>query len=198
MNCTGEFINDILKECGYRPSQGTVEAYYGNLADLAASGVSKSTDGGVITGITMTTGKKLFKVEGYSSSTNSGVDTFTDDDFGGYYEHRVRMNLINSTAASNDELFQMKGARVFVILKLLSTGSDGSGQFEVYGLSTGNTGLGMVLNVNTKDTNANGGVRNIEFASKDQEFEACPPTKFWNTDAATTDAAIATLLLPAP
>ena len=190
MACETVIAAGFTRECDNRPAAGATKQYWGNRDDIDA--VSYSAGGGAITAISLKTGKQIYEVEAVDEGLSIAHE-FSRDEFGAAYIHTTRFRLQDNSDTIADQKITLKESRIFSIVQTIDEGSDGSAKFKVAGIKNG-----LKLSVDTLDSAADNGTNPLEFATLEGEEEACGLNVFWDTDETTTDAAIATLLTPAP
>lgn len=142
----------------------------------------------LISSIVMTTGTQFFKFEGKNDSLEPNY-SLVKSRYSDTFEHGVRFKVFDNEVATKLSLDQIAKGTFVALVK------NNDGQWEIYGLDVGLKSAEMSRNPLDADT---GGAHDVFIKTSDNlAKEPNLPATFFNTDAATTEAAITTLLAPA-
>lgn len=143
----------------------------------------------LVTAIAMKQTKQFYRIEGRNESAEP-LYTLVLGRYVKTYDHQVTFKLFNNAAASKEIIDTLKDSCIVALIK----GKDGI--WELYGRN-----LGMRQSEGTRNPldADSGGAHNVVLKTAENTArEPHIPAQFFNTDAATTEAAIVTLLAPAP
>lgn len=158
-----------------------------NKADI----VSVTRDGAnklLISAIVMETGTQFYKFEGKNDSLEP-LYTLVKGRYSDTFEHSTRFKVFDNEVATKLTLDQIAKGTFVALVK------NNDGQWEIYGLDVGMKSAEMTRNPLDADT---GGAHDVFIKTSDNlAKEPNMPATFFNTDTATTEAAIDVLLAPA-
>ena len=143
----------------------------------------------LVTAIAMKSTKQFYKIEGRNESAEP-LYTLVLARYVKTYDHQVTFKIFDNAAVTKELVNLFKDSCIVALIK----GKDGV--WELYGKD-----LGMRQSEGTRNPldADSGGAHNVVLKTAENAArEPHVPAQFFNTDAATTEAAIATLLLPAP
>lgn len=142
----------------------------------------------LVTAITMKSGKQFYKFEGQNDSVEP-LSRLVQTRYNDFFEHEARLKVFSND--EDDKLTVEKLIKGLVVA--LVKGKDG--RWELYGKDIGLKAVEFERNPNNQDT---GGAYDILLrTSPNSAREPHLPATFFDTDAATTELAIADLLQPA-
>lgn len=159
-----------------------------NFSDVASITVDANNPT-LVTGIAMMSTKQFYRIEGRNESAEP-LYTLVLARYVKTYDHQITFKIFDNAAASKELVDTMKDSCIIALIK----GKDGI--WELYGRS-----LGMRQSEGTRnplDADSGGSHNVVLKTAENTAREPHVPAQFFVTDAATTEAAIATLLLPAP
>lgn len=192
-NCNGEISAGLLNDCLINLQPGVKnDAWIMNLEDIDKGGIVKDVANDlIITTLGMLSTKAAFKVEVIKNSLG-GTYSNVPKDFGpDYFLHQVDIKVTDYNNLNKLRVQELNKSETVVILE--NKGADDETKFEIYGLDSG-----LKLGDTNRATNENSGILNLSLKSRDGEEEPNLPYTIWNTDYATTKAAIVALETPAP
>lgn len=143
-NC-GKLIKSILYDCN-NPVIGGTEAvvYLFNRSDIG--GYVRDTDNPqIIKGITLASGAKGYKYEGYNTSVKP-KSTFVKKDYSARYDHSVDFVIFAKGSDVKAEIEKMAINRVVAVIENIHKSGDSA--FEIFG-----TDLGLELTTLKSDPN---------------------------------------------
>lgn len=164
----------------------------GNLKDIEST-TFDVTFPYLLTGITMKTTKAMFLFEGVRNSTIPSYE-FVPQAAGNGWNHIVSFSIFEIDSVQKQNIEAMASTEQFAIIQNSLDSGNGDNFFEVYGLGRGLVPLTIVRAPAATDTQ---GAFQLEFNSGDQAIESKTPSTFFDTDLATTQAAVLALLTPA-
>jgi hypothetical protein len=191
MSCTQGISAAINNDCDYTPKAGTeviLTAF--NRGDIATTTVDGSNRN-LITAITLESGKQAYTITGFKKSSNSGHDIVVGENLPDLYKQYISIQPWGIDSATVNELDNLSD--LVIIVENKNKGVDGDGAFEIYGLETG-----LYKSSDTRRVNDNNGIQTIEMTTQDGEDSTVSRHVFFDTDYATTAAAVTALLTPAP
>lgn len=189
-NCLDGIAANIINDCENAPIGGLeVKAWVFNRADL--SGTLDPTNKNLITALSVASTKQGYYIQGFKKTLNAGHDIVVSETNVDKYTHYFNFQawLLDATAINNlDGL-----ADLVVVVEGLNKMTDGDGAFQVYGFDTG-----LYKSTDTRRANDIDGNRNIEMTSQAGEEPLVSNHVFFDTDYATTKAALDALLSVQP
>ena len=178
MACTNLLTADIINDCSKPPVKGLKpKAWIFNRAEIAS--LTKTTN--TISAITRVSGKTSFTAEGFSDFMNAGYEAVVTDGLPTTFNHSFSIKTWAATAAEKANLD--KADDIVVIVQ--KNGLQEEGCFLAYGVTNG-----LWKKSQTKKANDNSGTTEIEFSTKEGQGEEYSEYVFWNTNFATTLAAL--------
>lgn len=190
MAICGKLIQNMLYDCT-NPVIGGVEAvvYLFNRSDITAY-VRDVTNPQIITDITLASGAKGFRYEGYNTSVKP-KSTFVKKDYSARFDHAVDFVIFAKGSAVKAEVEKLGTNRVVAVIENIHKSGDSA--FEIFG-----TDLGLELTTLTADPNdANSeGAYVVNLTSPANFKEPHMPATFFDTDYATSKASLLALITP--
>jgi len=177
MSCN-TFLTADISSCTKDPVKGLKsKAWIFNRSDIA----SWTGTNNLFTALTRVAGKRSFTVQGFKDFMNVGSDAAIGEDKRNKYVHFASMVLALATPA---EKANIDNADDLVII-VQRNGLETEGAFEIYGRKNG-----LWKTSQTERANDNVGRTTVEFASRADMEEVYSKDYFWNTNFATTLAAL--------
>lgn len=185
----GAITAGINLNCEDPLASGVVATFYiANKDDIA--NISYDTANPMIAdGITMKVGKVFYKFEGQLQSTEPKF-AMIKGKYINQFEHSVSALVFKIDPSSKEQILNMKDGNFVCIIENNYVGTTGNCKYEIYGAGTGLKA--EVLERNPNDTE-NLGAFKIELKTQEYAREGKPPVTFFDTDLATTDAAVLAL-----
>lgn len=188
MSCNTIGANVVAALCNEPSIAGTGKKLYifnYEDRDLANSVV----DNDVISEIALKAGK-----DGYSFETvENGTSGSTTLEVGTYFsvtKQLVALRFMAKSEANKSYVNKLLGSKVIVVVPNLEEGTDGTVKYEVYGWKSGLTATELIADTEMADSV----VYTVTMASGERGVEGTLPKTFYNTDPATTEAALDALL----
>src|SRR5690606_37111342 len=141
----------------------------------------------LVTAITLASGAKAYKIENFKKEIDAGFDLVTSDTNIDKFNQYVKFEawgIDSDTVKALDELSDL-----VIIVERKNKGADGDGAFQIYGLQTG-----LYKSSDTMRANTASGKRIIELTNQAEEESTVSYHVFFDTDYATTKAAVEALL----
>lgn len=161
-----------------------------NFSDVD-KGQSVVTDN-VISEMLLKTGMVGYEVDSLPNAT-VGEDTINVNTYNRTHQHNLTIRIFKKSEAAKKFVNGVTNARVMAIVENNDRGDAGDTKYEVYGWDSG-----LELNDLTASTEMTDGVAYLmTLGSGTIAQETSLPKSFFNTDEATTDAAVEALLTPA-
>ena len=186
-NCNFGIAADILKDCAAPPTAGAeMFAYAFNRRDIDSVTYDQSNPR-LVTAITLADGAKAYKIENFKKEIDAGFDLVTSDTNIDKFNQYVKFEawgIDSDTVKALDELSDL-----VIIVERKNKGADGDGAFQIYGLQTG-----LYKSSDTMRANTASGKRIIELTNQAEEESTVSYHVFFDTDYATTKAAVEALL----
>ena len=178
-------------DCSNPISSGVVATFYlANKSDIA----SITYDGSnpmLATDITMVATKKFYVFEGQLQSTEPKF-AMIKGKYVNQFEHSLGYLVFNLSPTVKEEILNMKDGNFVAIVENNYTGTSGNAKFEIYG---GQSGLkAEVIERNPNDAE-NLGAYKLELKTQEYARESKPPITLFDTDLATTDSLVASLIV---
>lgn len=192
--CDWAIAQNIAEDCENPQVSGVEESgIIINRKDIDfASCVKDSTNPNILKTLALKTGTKGYSIAQSGATPFSGTQTaFTAGTYRNKFTKDVQFVVLDHSAdAAHNIIDQLANGSFVVILKNNYKGSDGKSRYEVYGYESG-----LRQNEGTRDPygDADGGS-----IVKLQEVAPSSSIFLFDTDETTTDAAVASLLTPAP
>ena len=185
--CNFGIAADILKDCAAPPTAGVeMVAYAINRSDIAGVTYDQNNSR-LVTGITLATGAKAYKIENFKKEIDAGFDLVTSDTNIDKFNQYVKFEawgIDSDTVKALDELSDL-----VIIVERKNKGADGNGAFQIYGLLTG-----LYKSSDTMRANTASGKRIIELTNQAEEESTVSYHVFFDTNYATTKEAVEALL----
>lgn len=185
-NCLDGIKANILNQCDDAPVGGLeINAWVFNRADLTAT--VDGTNKNLVTSLAVASGKQGYKIQGFKRNLNAGHDIVVSETNVDKYTHYFNFQawMLDSDAVNNlDGLSDL-----VVVVERLNKMNSGDGAFKVYGLDTG-----LYKSTDTERANDLDGNRNIEMTSQAGEEPTVSSHIYFDTDYATSLAALDALL----
>ena len=191
-NCNGITIGadyDCLNPLKAKVSEAL---FVGNLADIATI-TYDVTNPTLITLIVMKQGTQMWTFQGVRSTVKPQVDLVASEVTVGF-SHQVDFSVFEVDAAQKENLQAMSSVSQFCIYQNPKDSSLGDAVWEAMGI---NSGLEVSTLVRLPADGATGGAYSVQLKTPEAASETVLPNSFFDTDIATTEAAIAVLLAPA-
>ena len=188
--CNEGIFADIVSNCTTQKSGGLeVVAYAMNRTDIESVTYDATYDN-MVTAMTMKSTKRVWEVKGIKDLLNAGHDIVTAADRADLYKHYFASQAFETEA---EKIFNQDALNdIVVIVEAKDKTATGDGVFFIYGLKAG-----LYKTTSTRRFKDINGSRNIEFASMDSALESHSEYVFFDTNYATTLAAVQALLTPA-
>jgi len=191
-NCTGITIGsdyDCLDPLKAKVSEAL---YVGNLADIATV-TYDVTNPTLITAIVMKQTKQMYVFQGVRSTVKPQVDLVASEVTVGF-SHQCDFSVFEVDAPQKENLQAMSTVSQFLIYQNPKDSSLGDAVWEVMGI---NSGLEMATLTRMPADGATGGAYTCQLKTPEAASETELPNSYFDTDIATTEAALAVLLSPA-
>jgi hypothetical protein len=143
----------------------------------------------VISDLVLKATKKGYAFESLADSA-MGEATLGKETYFSTFAHAVSLKVFTKSEDAKAFVNQLAGARVVAIVENRAIGTDGEVKYEVYGWGAG---LELSEAVGTTDM-ADRVVYSLKLTSNDKSKEGTLPLSLFDTDEATTDAIIASLI----
>jgi len=162
----------------------------GNLADIESI-TYNITNTSVIENIVMKAGAAMFAFEGVRSSNKPDI-SLVPDDLVTSFKHMIDFSAFEVDSQAKVNLQAMAVSKTFAIFQNPKDSSLVDSVWEVLGVSTG-----LEMSALNRLPASKDGSYKIQLATPEAASETALPASFWDTDLATTQAAI-DALLPIP
>lgn len=175
----------IAKTCDNLPVGGlrSDAVWLLNFDDIA----SYTEASGVVSAITMKTGKVAYKFDGFNFSTKPAARKVDGRGAGTTFEHEMGMEIFDLTTTGKDIVQELAAGKVVAIVET----NEDSESFEIYGKGVG---LSLSTAENIKADAATGGSYTILLKTDENgPAERKLPTGLHDTDRATTLALVVAL-----
>lgn len=142
------------------------------------------------TDINMVATKTFFTIEGQLQSTEP-LSAMVKGKYVNQWEHTVSFLIFKIDPDTKNQILKMKDGNFVAIVKNNYTGATGDSKYEIYG-----AGAGLKADVIERNPNDAENLGAFKVTLKTQEYarEGKSPVTFFDTDLATTEAAITALL----
>lgn len=163
-----------------------------NYTDIDRTASTKNTaDANIIETIVLKEGAVGYEVESLPNAT-VGEDTLNVGTYRNNHQHNLTVRIFKKSAAAKKFVNCTTNARVVAIVQNNDEGDLGNTKYEIYGWDAG-----LKLNDLSSTTEMEDQVAYLlTFGSDTVAQENSLPKSFFNTDVATTDAAVEALLAP--
>ena len=191
-NCNGITIGsdyDCLDPLKAKVSEAL---YVGNLNDIE-SVTYDVTNPTLVTAIVMKQTKQMFTFQGVRSTVKPQVDLVASDVNVGF-SHQCDFSVFEVDAPQKENLQAMATVSQFLIYQNPKDSSLGDAVWEIMGI---NSGLEMATLVRMPADGATGGAYTCQLKTPEAASETELPNSYFDTDIATTEAALLVLLAPA-
>ena len=182
-NCNFGIAADILKDCSAPPTAGVeAVAYAFNRSDIDSVTYDQSNPR-LVTAITLASKAKAYKIENFKKEIDAGFDLVTSDTNIDKFNQYVKFEawgIDSNTVKALDELSDL-----VIIVERKNKGAGGNGAFQIYGLLTG-----LYKSSDTMRANTASGKRIIELTNQAEEESTVSYHVFFDTNYATTKAAV--------
>ena len=191
LDCSALNVGYALQACQPPATPGTGSRVI--LLSYSDIDRSKSTlANGVLSTIVLKAGAQGYEVDSLPDATVGEV-TFNTGTYINSLGHQLTLRIFEKSEAAKKFGNGLVNAKVVAIVENNEHGDDGQVKYEVYGWNSG-----LRLNAVTSTTTMDDGVAYLyTLATPDGAREATLPISFFNTDEASTDAAVQALLTPA-
>lgn len=187
MACVDKISKDILNSCDTIPVAGyEPKAWAINRTEIDALTLDSTTTN-LITAITLEAGAQSYTVEAVKKEMNAGFDLAVADNIPDTFQHYFAFQPFERDAASIANFDDMNDIVIIAELKGVKT----EGCFIVLGAETG-----LYKSSATQRGNDNNGLPQYEMQSLEGQGERYSRFIMWDTDYATTLAAIVALETP--
>jgi len=159
----------------------------GNLADIESI-TYNITNTSVIENIIMKAGTSMFAFEGVRSSNKPDI-SLVPDDLVTSFKHMIDFSAFEVDSQAKVNLQAMAVSKTFAIFQNPKDSSLVDSVWEVLGVSTG-----LEMSALNRLPASKDGSYKIQLATPEAASETALPASFWDTDLATTQAAIDALL----
>jgi|GEM_PF-2041541 len=188
--CLDAIAQGITNDCTKQPVRGLVKkAWIGLVGDFAET--PDGTNANLITAIANSSGKQFYPVNAYRQDIDAGFDLVVSENLPEKYAHYFKVEPWDENA---DQVNNLDGMNKIVAIVEREGGSlkdSGDGAFQIYGLQHG-----LYKSSATFRANDNEGVPVYEFISREGQQESHSKYVFFDTDYATTLAAVVALETP--
>lgn len=188
MDCNSITKGLVGAICGAPATPGTgKKVYLATYTDVDKS-LSVVTNN-VISDLVLKATKKAYVFESLADSA-MGEATLAKETYFNVYTHALSLKVFTKSEDAKAFVNTLTGARVIAIVENREKGTDGEVKYEVYGWGSG---LELAEAVGTTDM-ADRVVYSLKLQSNDKSKEGTLPLSLFDTDEATTDAIIASLI----
>jgi hypothetical protein len=185
-NCLNGVYQNILNECGDQVSAGLEEVMYViNRQDIAST-TTLSGNTYIVSDITLLSGKTAFKVKGVKSSNTASYAIALKEFSMNKYTHSVQIYVTKQDAATIKQLDAIDDV-VFIVENRAKSTADGT--FKIYGLEQG-----LWVSEATQSSADNDNLHILTLSSQEGKEESSRPKAYFDTDYATTKAALEAML----
>lgn len=184
MGCSAVVAKAITNSCTDVPSAGLeLTAYIFNRLDATFTiGASPN----LVSAIAMTALVSAYKLTAVKKENNAGFDMVTGDNIPTLFTHMLSLQPYERDAAAIKALDEMDDFVAVVEVKAPKT----EGKFVILGFNSG-----LHLKTSSGRYNDNYGIPTYEFGTQEGEAEVYSRYVFWDSDYATTKAALEALVL---
>ena len=189
MGACSKIAGSIAISCDAPLKPGVVATFLlGNIEDIS-SYTQDPTNPTLVTNVTMSTGKKMWEIQGQLLST-APKTTFVAGKYANQYEHEVQFLVFDNSPATKKIINDLTNADVFALITNKNTGINSNAKYELYGIGGG---LKMVAYERDPNNTENLGAHVITLKSAEYARESVIAQTLYDTDAATTEALVADL-----
>lgn len=185
----GALTSGFTVDCANPLNAGVNSTFYiANKADIDTI-TYDPTNPMLATDITMKATKVFYKFEGQLQSTEPKVNGVKGK-YVNQFEHTVSFLVFNLSPETKKQLLNLKDGTYVVLIENNYTGTDGNAKYELYGAGSGLRFENFERNALDAETL---GAFKIELKTQEYARESKPAVTFYDTDLATTDAAVLAL-----
>lgn len=190
LDCSKITTGFTMDECNNPALAGTAARVILMSYSDINKGLSVVTDN-VISEIVLKTGMIAYEVDSLPNAS-VGEDVLNVGTYNRTHQHNLTIRIFKKDEAAKKFVNGLTNARVVAIVENNNRGTDGDTKYEVYGWDSG-----LVLNDLTASTEMTDDVAYVfTVGSGTNDREGTLPKSFYNTDEATTDAAVEALITP--
>ena len=183
-----EIAAGVAFDCDNIPNKGVdATIYIANFNDIASYTFNASTN--IASAITMVSGKTFFSFEGSKTSAKP-KSIMRKLPFINVHDHEVSSAVFKVDAPTFTVMQDMCGGKFVMIVKNNFIGTAGETEYKIYGKDSGL----FMENLVYDPYNADGALLTFTLKSDPDSPESRLPVAFYNTNRATTAAAVAALL----
>lgn len=186
----GAISENIELSCDDPLTAGVVATFYIANYDDIASITYDPTNPMLATDITMQATKSFFTFEGQLQSTEPNF-AMVKGKYVNQLEHTLSFLVFKIDPVTKNQILKMKDGNFVCIVRNNYIGATGNCKYEIYGAGSGLKA--DVLERNPNDTETLGAFK-VTLKTQEYAREGKPPVSFFDTDLATTEAAITALL----
>lgn len=184
MDCLAGILQNINAGCDTVGVGGNeVKAWILNRSEVS---FTYSTEGNVISAASMSSGAVAYTLTAILKAIDSGHDRVIEAGLPDRFTHYIAFSNYSFTSAEALNIDNIHD--VVVIVESRDKTDDGDGVFRVYGAK-----YGLDVTSDTSRANTSKGVRSLELGTRADDTEPFSNYVFFNTDYATTLAAIEAL-----
>jgi len=190
MSACGTITAGIELSCDDPLVAGVDATFYIANKDEIASITYDPSNPMLATDITMVATKTFYTIEGQLQSTEP-LAAMVKGKYVNQWEHTVSFLIFKIDPATKNQILKLKDGNFVCIVKNNYTGATGDAKYEIYG-----AGAGLKADVIERNPNDTENLGAFKITLKTQEYarEGKSPVSFFDTDLATTEAAIASLI----
>jgi len=186
-DCVNAALQNIVSDCTKNIKGGNeTKGWLIPRADIS-SYTQDATNPSLISAIALETGKKAYTIETNRRGMDSGHDFLRGSD--GYqdgYTHAFTVKIFGKTVEEREAIDALDD--VVIIVESRDKDIAGNGTFSVFGLENG-----LWKSSDSKRANSDRGARLLELGALEEEVETYSAYSFWDTDYATSKAALVAL-----
>lgn len=186
LTCAQLSKNVALGSCAQRTAQVSGRVIAINFDDWQAATITEAS--GIISAITLPSGKYGYAL----TSKDKGIEasySMNKGTYGNSWIHQLLLRVFDRTQDNKDTMDKLADGRFVFIVEHLDKANYQT-VYEVYGRDNGLTASAA----EGSSTDADGQFGNMTMASEEGAYEGALPTSIFNTDLATTKAAIEALI----
>ena len=184
MSCIQGIAANILNDCSVAPLAGLEEVMYVFNADELTATKSLTLKS-LVSGLTLPTGKKGYKVTGFKKSHNAKNELVVSDTLPDMYKQTIDFSCWVKDAATVTALDQLNN--IVIVTENKDKGVAGESAFNIYGLDTA-----LFKATLTQEVNVDGGVFKISMVADGQRV---PFYNLFDTSYVVTKALLEALLI---